>query len=112
MYNFNFLANEELIEIFEDTWVGQGDNEKTTTIALTNQRILFLDYGEDSYANLRIAEGIDYPRYKDVYYSIKLNDIKNIDKNETYIINLKDGSNFEIDNDKLIELINQEIKGK
>ena len=43
MYNFNFLDDEELIDVFDDTWVGQDENEKTTTIALTNQRLLFLD---------------------------------------------------------------------
>lgn len=49
MYNFDFLKNEELIEIFEDVWIVQGNNEKCTTIALTNQRLLFLDYDKYDY---------------------------------------------------------------
>ncbi len=113
MYNFNFLENEELIEVFDDIWVGQGDNEKTTTIALTNQRLLFLDYDpEDIYDNLRIAEGIHYNRYKEIYYSIKLKDIQNIDKQETYTITLKNGTSFEIDNNDLFNLIDKELYEK
>ena len=28
MYNFDFLKGEKLIEVFENAWVGQGNNEK------------------------------------------------------------------------------------
>ena len=73
MYNFDFLKNEELIEIFEDVWIVQGKNEKCTTIALTNQRLLFLDYDKfDSRENLRVGRGVEYARFKEVYYSIDL----------------------------------------
>ena len=113
MYNFDFQKDEELIEVFDDIWVGQGEQEKTTTIALTNQRLLFLDYDpEDMYDNLRIAEGINYTRYKEVYYQIKLTDITNIDKSDTITINLKNGTSFDIDNEELYKLLEEELKTK
>ena len=70
MYNFNLNSNEELKEIFENVHIKQEQSEKTTTVALTNKRLLFLDYIDDD-ANevLRISRGIDYVKYKEVYYS-------------------------------------------
>ncbi len=41
MYDFNLINGEEVIKIFDNVWVKQGNNEKNTTIALTNQRLLF-----------------------------------------------------------------------
>ncbi len=111
MYNFDFLKNEELIEIFEDVWIAQGKNEKCTTIALTNQRLLFLDYDKlDPRENLRVGRGVDYARFKEVYYSIDLKNIKNISKNNGYfVIELKDIV-IEIGSEALYVLINKELK--
>ncbi len=107
MYNFDFLKNEELIEIFEDVWIAQGKNEKCTTIALTNQRLLFLDYDKlDPRENLRIGRGVDYARFKEVYYSIDLKDIKKVsNKDGITIIILSDNSSIEIENDDIYKLI-------
>ena len=107
MYNFDFLKNEELIEIFDDVWIAQGKNEKCTTIALTNQRLLFLDYDKlDPRENLRIGRGVDYARFKEVYYSIDLKDIKKVsNKDGITIIILADNSSIEIENDDIYKLI-------
>ncbi len=107
MYNFDFLKNEELIEIFDDVWIAQGKNEKCTTIALTNQRLLFLDYDKlDPRENLRIGRGVDYARFKEVYYSIDLKDIKKVsNKDGITIIILSDNSSIEIENDDIYKLI-------
>ena len=43
MYNFNLLKNEKIIKVFEEIYIIQEENEKVTTIALTNKRLLFLD---------------------------------------------------------------------
>lgn len=113
MYDFDFQKNEELIEIFENAWIAQEENEKNTTIALTNQRLLFLDYNRfDPREDLRVGRGVDYIRYKEVYYSIKLDNIKNIIcKNNIYTICFKDDSKaINIDNEELYKLLDKEIK--
>ena len=77
MYNLDFLKNEELIEIFDDVWIAQGKNEKCTTIALTNQRLLFLDYDKfDSRENLRVGRGVEYARFKEVYVFVLSDTVK------------------------------------
>ena len=38
------IKNEELIEVFDEVYIRQNDNEKITTIALTNKRLLFLGF--------------------------------------------------------------------
>lgn len=107
MYNFNFIDGEKLIDIFDDVLVKQGDNEKIITIALTDKRLLFLDYinTNDGLDVLRIAKGINYARYKDVYYQIDLNNIDSVDEDENYIVILKDKTVFEFNNEKLYKLL-------
>ena len=39
MYNINLLKNEQVIAVFDDTFIKQGKNQKLTTIAITNQRV-------------------------------------------------------------------------
>ena len=110
MYNLNLEDNEELIEIFENEYVKQGKNEKNTTIAITNKRLLFLDYMKDDPDEvLRIARGVDYIRYKEIYYQIRLSEIEKILKKELYSVVLKDGNEFEFEDDKLFNLINDNL---
>ena len=60
MYNFNLNTNEELKEVFKDILIKLGDIEKTTTIALTNKRLLFLEYiNNDPDEVLRISRGVN-----------------------------------------------------
>lgn len=109
MYNFNFMKDERLIEIFEEILVRQNDNEKITTIALTDKRLLFLDYTtNDGLEALRITKGINFTRYKDVYHEINLDNIKSITEEDYYKLILKDNTSFEFNNQKLYEL----LKGK
>ena len=115
MYNFDFLKNEELVQIFDDVWIAQGENEKNTTIALTNQRLLFLDYDKfDPREDLRIGRGVDYLRAKEVYFSIDLKNIKNItEKNNYYSINFRDDSkSIDFDDKQLFKLLKDEIEEK
>ena len=112
---FDFLKNEELVQIFEDVWIAQGENGKNTTIALTNQRLLFLDYDKfDPREDLRIGRGVDYLRTKEVYYSIDLKNIKNItEKNNYYSINFKDDiKSIDFDDKQLFKLLSDEIEEK
>ena len=44
MYKYKLMDNEDVIEIFDKLYVKQGNNEKTTSVILTNKRLLFLDY--------------------------------------------------------------------
>lgn len=109
MYNFNFMKDEELIEVFDNAWVTQNNQEKNTTIALTNKRILFMDYDSlDPQEVMRIGRGADYVRYKEVYYYIDLKDIKSLEENDYYIINLKK-SGIGFDNEKLHKLLQHEL---
>lgn len=106
MYNFNFVENEELIEIFDEVLIKQNENEKITTIALTNKRLLFLDYiTNDGLEVLRITNKLNLIRSKEVYYIIELNNIESIIEEEYYRITLKDKTTFEFNEKKLYELL-------
>ena len=106
MYNFNFVENEELIEVFDEVYIRQNDNEKITTIALTNKRLLFLDYvTNDGLETLRITNKMNLVRNKEVYYQINLEDIKSLSETEYYNIVLKDGTEFEFNNEKLYKIL-------
>ena len=106
MYNFNFIKDEHLIEIFEEIYIKQKENEKITTIVLTDKRLLFLDYiTNDSQETLRITKRLNLQKYKEIYYEINLNNIKDIIEEEYYKIILKDNFSFEFNNEKLYKLL-------
>ena len=109
MYNFNLLKDEKLIEIFENVLISQKQNEKTTTIALTNQRILFLDYiTNDGHEALRITGRLNLVRTKEVYYEINLKNILSIQKiKNKYIVTTKDNESIIFDNAKLFKLLSE-----
>lgn len=106
MYNFNFIDNEELIAIFDNVLVKQNENEKITTIALTNKRLLFLDYvTNDGAEALRIINKMNLVRTKEVYYQVNLEDIKILNDSEYYCIVLKDNTEIEFNNKELYKLL-------
>lgn len=111
MYNIELQKNEEVIAVFDDTLIKQGKNQKFTTIAITNQRLLFLDFFNNTSIeeSLRIAQGIDYLRQKEVYYQIKLKDISSVSEEELYTIKLKDNTILEIEEKELFEIIQNQI---
>lgn len=111
MYNFDLKKNEEIIKVFEDVLINQGENKKTTTIAVTNKRMLFLEYiiQNEGLELLRVARGTDYMRCKEVYYQIELSIIKSITKNKIYRIILEDGNSFEFDNDELYNILKKQV---
>lgn len=84
-------------KIFDNQYIKQGNNEKTTSAILTNQRLLFLDHivQNEGLEVLRIARGSQSLQYKEVYYQIILNDIKTINKKELYEIVLNNNSIIE-----------------
>lgn len=97
MYKYTLNDNEDIIKIFDNLYIKQGSNEKTTSAILTNQRLLFLDYivKNEGLEVLRIARGSQSLQYKEVYYQIILNDIKTINKKELYEIVLNNNSIIE-----------------
>ena len=106
MYNFNFIEKEELREVFDEVYIRQNDNEKITTIALTNKRLLFLDYiTNDGLEALRITNKMNLVRSKEIYYQINLVDIKTLSETEYYNVVLKDGTEFEFNNKELYQLL-------
>ena len=107
MYKYTLNDNEDVIKIFDNIYVKQGSNEKTTSAILTNQRLLFLDYiiQNEGLEVLRIARGSQAIQYKEVYYQINLNDIKNLSKKELYEIVLNNNSIIEFNDKKLYDLI-------
>ncbi|MBO5120728.1 MAG: hypothetical protein J6C28_03455 [Bacilli bacterium] len=111
MYNFNLIKDEEVIGIYDNVFIKQDENEKYTTIAITNKRLLFLDYlvANEGMEVLRIARTTSYPKYKDVYYQINLKDIKSITKNKYYKISLITNVSFEFDNKELYELLEKQL---
>lgn len=112
MYNFNLNKDEEIIKVFDDVLIRQEGDEKVTTIALTNKRVLFLDYliENEGLEVLRIARGMNYIKYKEVYYQINLNDIESIIKDKFYKVILKNKNSFEFDKGELYSLLEQVIK--
>ena len=44
MYKYTLNDNEDIIKIFDNLYIKQGNKEKKTSAILTNQRLLFLDY--------------------------------------------------------------------
>lgn len=111
MYNFGLIDDEKVIEVFDDIWVREGNNEKNTTIALTNKRLLFMAYDKyDSNEVMRIARGVDYMRFKEVYYKINIADISSIETKENYVLHLKDNTELEFDNDNLFKLMTELLK--
>lgn len=110
MYNFELMNNEEVIKIFEEIFIKQNENEKITTIVVTNKRLLFLDYivENEGLEVLRIARGVDYPRYKEVYYQINLSDIEKIIEGENYQMILKNDMSFEFNDEELYKLLKAE----
>ena len=107
MYKYTLNDNEDIIKIFDNLYLKQGNNEKTTSAILTNQRLLFLDYivQNEGLEVLRIARGSQALQYKVVYYQIILNDIKTINKKELYEIVLNNNSIIEFNDKKLYDLI-------
>lgn len=111
MYNFELVDNEEIIKIFDEVFIKQEENEKNTTIILTNKRLLFLDYvtPNEGLEVLRIARGLDYIKYKEIYYQIDLNDIENIISGKYYQIILKNKMTFEFNDEELYNLLKNDI---
>lgn len=110
MYKYTLLENEENLLIIDKLYVKQDDNEKYTSVILTNQRLLFFDYlvPDESAEILRTTRGLQTIRYKEIYYQIKLEDILNVDiKNDLYILKLKDNKYFEFDSEELFNLLKQ-----
>lgn len=107
MYNFNLDNDEKIIEVFEGEYVKQGEKEKNTTIAITTKRILFMEFDyNDSNESLRVGRGIDFVRYKEIYYQINRKDIVSIKFNDDlYKVLLEDNTEFEFENDKIYELL-------
>lgn len=107
MYKYTLNENEDVIKIFDNLYIKQGSNEKTTSAILTNQRLLFLDYivQNEGLEVLRIARGSQALQYKEVYYQINLNNIKSLNKKELYEIVLSNNSIIEFNDKKLYDLI-------
>lgn len=107
MYNIELINNEEVIKVFDDILIKQGKNQKFTTIAITNKRLLFLDYLLDNCIeeSLRISHGIDYLRMKEIYYQINLKDVAKVFEDNLYVIVCKDDTTFEFEDEILYELL-------
>lgn len=110
MYNFNLSDNEEVIKIFDKVLITQDNNERITSIVLTNQRLLFCDYiNNDQAETLRVARGMDYIKYKEVTHIIYLKDIVSVDKDELYVVSLNNFS-FEFNNEELYFMLNKVLE--
>ena len=110
MYNFNFIQDEELIDVFDMVYIKQNDNDKITTLALTNKRLLFLDYITNDWIEaLRTTNKMNLVRSKEVYYSIGLDEIEKIYEDEYFIIKLKDNMLIEFNDVELYKLLSNKV---
>ena len=82
MYNFNLEKDETLVSVFDDVLVSQNNNSKLLSVAVTNKRILFLDFQSvEPYETLKGAQASSYIKFKEVVYSRYLNEIKSATSN-------------------------------
>jgi len=110
MYNFNFVDDEKLISVFDEVFIKQDINEKIFTVALTDKRLLFLDYiTNDGMEALRITKGIDFNKYKEVIYQINLEEIDRLVSDEYYQIILKNKRIINFNNEILYNMIKTEL---
>ena len=114
MYNLNLSKNEKLIQIFDNTLIANDTEEKTTTIAITNKRLLFLDYlnTNDALDALRITNKLNTIRYKDIYYGLNLSDIKLTKQSKYYTIYKNNEPIFNLYNQEIYNLLNQVLSIK
>lgn len=113
MYNYELLKDEQVEKIFDNILIEQNDNERETTLIVTNKRILFLDYLDDpSSPNevLRVSSLVQYPRYKELYHHINIDDIARVESENKYRLILKDNFFFEFTNQELYSLLKELIK--
>lgn len=114
MYNLNLSKNEKIIQIFDNILITNDIEEKTTTIAITNKRLLFLDYlnKNDALDTLRITNKLNTIRYKDIYYQLNLSDIKLTKQSNYYTISKNKELIFNFYNQEIYNLLNQELSIK
>lgn len=109
MYNFNLEKNENVIGIFDDVLVGHNDIEKSLSIAITNKRILFLDYQPiEPLETLKGAHASSYIKIKEVIYSRYLEEIKELKKSSLQIV-FNDNYIISFDNKELYECLKEYI---
>ena len=111
MYNLNLSKNENLIQIFDNILITNTKEEKTTTIAITNKRLLFLDYlnTNDALDALRITNKLNTIKYKDIYYQLNLSDIKLTKQSNYYVISKNKEPIFNFYNQEIYNLLKQEL---
>lgn len=114
MYNLNLSKNEKLIQIFDNILITNNNQEKTTTIAITNKRLLFLDYlnTNDALDALRITNKLNTIKYKDIYYELNLSDIKLTKLSNYYTISKNNELIFNFYNQEIYNLLKQELSIK
>ena len=108
MYDFKKLENEFVKNIIDDCILLTNNVEKNITVIITNMRLLFLDYPNSGIQeDLRISRGLNYSRKKELFFEIKLEDIKEIEKGEFNKYILKDTNYFYLKSDEVLKIINK-----
>ena len=107
MYNFNLEKNEVVDSIFDDVLIKQGDNQKMISVAITNKRILFLDYQDNMLLDtLKGAHASSYIKCKEVIFYKKLSSIKSITSGSLYKLEFDDNMVVEFDNQEVFKALN------
>lgn len=108
MYNFNLENDETVNSIFDDVLIKQGDNQKMVTVAITNKRILFLDYQNNELLDtLKGAHASSYIKCKEVFFFKDLSSIKSVTSQDFYQIEFDDNMVVEFDNKELFKALNK-----
>ena len=108
MYNFNLEKGESLYSVFDEVLVKQGNNQKVVSVALTDKRILFLDFvSREPYETLKGAQASNYIKIKEVFYYRNLNEIKEVKSSTFYEIKFNDSSFVEFDNEELFKALKE-----
>ncbi len=110
MYNFNLLENEEIVLISDNSILKMDEKDVNISTVLTNMRLVFLDYpsNTNNYEEvLRTSRGVDYIKKKEEFYSVRLEEIKDIVKNDDFDKYILENGNYFLLKD---EAINKKIE--
>ena len=87
MYDIKLADNEKILLISDNSLIYNSNYEKVYTTIITNYRFLVLDFPSNennSLEDLRTSQRLNYINKKEVIFSIKLDDINNITKQDDY----------------------------
>ena len=113
MYDIQFLPDEKIELISDNTLVYTNEGDKNCSSVVTNMRYLILDYPSGVYnsmEDLRISGKINYIKKKEIILSINISDIDKIVRDNDYDKIVLNNQEYILVNDKeIIEYLRNKL---